>query len=141
APASDCSAAVQPAAGTTGVVVHHSSARSSSSSSDCWTDPQLWTENAGGIPGVAKKGDEFGAALFSADANGDGPADLVVGVPNETLYTDDGAGSIRVLLGFDKFGITDHGALAFAQRPSDPCTANDAEMAGICASSPEYTPI
>jgi len=141
APPEDCSLPVQPAAGTTGVVVHHSSSTSSSSSSNCWTDPQLWTENAGGIPGISKKGDEFGGALFGSDINSDGPADLIIGVPNESLYGDDGAGSIRVMFGFDKFGLTDHNAMAFAQRPSDPCTADDAENAGFCAAPPEYTEI
>jgi len=109
--------------------------------SDCWTQSQLWTENAGGIPGVGKKGDQFGGALFGAELNGDGPQDLVVGVPNETLYDKKGAGSARVLFGFDKFGLTDKGAMAFAQRPPDPCTSDDAENIGACASAPEYTEV
>jgi hypothetical protein len=136
----DCSTADQPPAGTTGVVVHHSSAKKLTSS-DCWTDPQFWTENAGGIPGVSKAGDEFGGSLYSADLNGDGPADLVVGVPNEKLYGQDGAGSIRVMFGWDKFGLTDFHAMAFAERPNDMCTADDAENVGACASSPEYTEV
>jgi hypothetical protein len=150
-PPQDCVAPVAPPAGSTGVVSTSAVGGSSSASnvapgaqvtaSDCWTPAQFWTENAGGIPGISKKDDEFGASLYSADLNNDGPADLVVGVPNETLYGNAGAGSIRVLFGFDKFGITDKGGMAFAQRPSDPCTADDAENAGICASSPSYTEV
>jgi hypothetical protein len=108
---------------------------------NCWQDPQTWTENAGGIPGVSKKDDQFGASLFAADLNGDGAADLVIGVPNEKLYGQDGAGSIRVIFGLDKTGLVDKNGMAFAQRPNDPCTADDAENLGICGNAPDYTEV
>jgi hypothetical protein len=146
----DCSA-TPPPSGTTGVTPGATITATTITPNDCWTESQAWTENAGGIPGVAKKGDQFGASLYSADLNKDGPADLVVGVPNETLYGDAGAGSVRVIFGFDKFGLTDclpsassrctDAPMAFAQRPSDNCTADDAENAGVCASSPGYTEV
>jgi hypothetical protein len=109
---------------------------------NCWTDAQMWTEDAGGIPGVAKKDDQFGASLYAADLNGDGAADLVIGVPNEKLWGQDGAGSVRVIFGFDKFGLTDHNGMAFAQRPNDMCTADDSENLGICeGNAPDYTEV
>jgi hypothetical protein len=132
---------VNPPPGTTGVVSNNTIGSTTTprlTANDCWTDSQRWTENAGGLPGVAKRGDQFGASVFATDLNNDGAAELVIGAPNETLYGKAAAGSVRVLFGFDKFGLTDSGGKAFAQRPSDPCTADEAELIGACAASPDY---
>ncbi len=42
-----------------------------------------YTQNTTGVPGTAATGDVFGQSLSAADANGDGYADLAVGVPGE----------------------------------------------------------
>jgi hypothetical protein len=52
-----------------------------------------------GIPDVADAGDELGAALTTGDWNGDGRADLAIGVPGE-----DDVGAVLVLFGSD-FGL------------------------------------
>ncbi len=52
-----------------------------------------------GIPDVMDAGDEFGAALATGDWNGDGRADLAIGVPGE-----DQVGAVLVLFGSD-FGL------------------------------------
>ncbi|MEU8644692.1 integrin-like protein [Streptomyces sp. NPDC048674] len=58
------------------------------------------TQARPGIPGTPEKGDRFGAAVSVADVNGDGRADVVIGVPGEDI---DGvgadAGTVSVLYG------------------------------------------
>lgn len=49
---------------------------------------------AGDVPGAVDPGDEFGAVLASGDFNGDGHADLAVGVPGEG----NGAGAVLVFM-------------------------------------------
>ncbi|WLW55029.1 FG-GAP-like repeat-containing protein [Streptomyces sp. YU58] len=44
---------------------------------------QVYTQNDNGVPGAAEKGDAFGAALFTGDANRDGLSDVSVGAPGE----------------------------------------------------------
>ncbi|OEV25562.1 hypothetical protein AN219_25635, partial [Streptomyces nanshensis] len=43
------------------------------------------TQNSPGVPGVNEEGDEFGKALAAGDVNGDGYADIAVGVPGEDI--------------------------------------------------------
>jgi hypothetical protein len=63
------------------------------------TGNQMWTQDSAGILDQAETGDHFGAALTANDFNGDGKADLVVGVPLEDdgSATDDGA--INIIYG------------------------------------------
>ncbi|GAA2021328.1 FG-GAP-like repeat-containing protein [Nocardiopsis rhodophaea] len=58
--------------------------------------------------------DEFGAALAATDANGDGYADLAVGLPGEDTGHAPDAGAVTVLLGSRK-GLTAAGACAITQ--------------------------
>ena len=44
---------------------------------------QRWTQGSDGILDDAEGGDVFGAALAAGDFNGDGFADLAIGVPGE----------------------------------------------------------
>ena len=56
---------------------------------------QVWDQDSAGIGGVRESGDNFGASLAAGDFNGDGFADLAIGVPNEDQTgTDDGAVNI-----------------------------------------------
>ncbi|WP_225836190.1 FG-GAP-like repeat-containing protein [Streptomyces sp. NK08204] len=52
------------------------------------------TQNSSGVPGTTETGDNFGAATAWGDVNGDGYADLAIGVPGEddtSGHTDRGA--------------------------------------------------
>jgi hypothetical protein len=67
---------------------------------------QLWTQNSLGIVGVAEHEDAFGwFGTAAGDFNGDGIADLAVGVPDETVSGNPYAGSLNVLYGSPS-GIT-----------------------------------
>jgi len=76
------------------------------------------TQNTAGVPGVSEDGDEFGDALAAGDVNGDGYADIAVGLPGEDLTASGralkNAGSTVVLRG-GPGGLSGTGAKAFTQ--------------------------
>ncbi|MGP3975493.1 FG-GAP and VCBS repeat-containing protein [Streptomyces sp. 8N114] len=70
------------------------------------------TQNSAGVPGTNEEGDEFGKALTAGDVNGDGYADIAVGVPGEDVGSGAGGkdtGAVVQLLG-GKNGLTGTGA-------------------------------
>ncbi len=60
---------------------------------------QLWHQNSPGIPGTAEAGKGFGRALATGDLNGNGRADLAVGIPAERVGGFGNAGAVQVLYG------------------------------------------
>ncbi len=63
------------------------------------TGGELFSQETLGLPGTAELDDHFGDQLASADFNGDGWADLAVGIPNETVGGLVGAGAVQLLFG------------------------------------------
>ncbi|MER7485294.1 hypothetical protein ABTY20_05060 [Streptomyces sp. NPDC126497] len=67
------------------------------------TGSRAYTQNTGGVPGTAERGDMFGASTHLADLNKDGRAEAVVGAPGENadglLWIARGATSGPVLSG------------------------------------------
>jgi hypothetical protein len=57
------------------------------------------SQSSRGLPGASEGGDEFGAALTSADFDRDGFADLAVGQPGEDGETLDRIGAVTVVYG------------------------------------------
>ncbi|MEV4641123.1 FG-GAP-like repeat-containing protein [Actinoplanes sp. NPDC049548] len=55
-------------------------------------------QSSAGVPGTAEGGDEFGAALAAGDINGDGRADLAVGVPGQNIGSASDAGGVVTFL-------------------------------------------
>ncbi|MCX5008424.1 FG-GAP-like repeat-containing protein [Streptomyces sp. NBC_00638] len=72
------------------------------------------TQNTAGVPGVSEKSDQFGGRLSAGDVNGDGYADLAVGVPGEAIGSKKKAGAVVLLKG-GRAGLTGTGAQAFHQ--------------------------
>lgn len=69
-------------------------------------DPdQLWTQNTRGIKGVAEANDRFGWALAAADVSANGRAELLVGVPGESIGATSDAGAVNAIYGRPK-GLT-----------------------------------
>jgi len=66
---------------------------------------QLWHQGRKGVKGALENGDRFGTTLASADFDGDGYADLAVGIPWENVGGHRDAGAVQVLYGGPK-GLT-----------------------------------
>jgi FG-GAP repeat len=62
-------------------------------------DDQLWGQDSPGVEGAAEAGDWFGYALAAGDFNGDGLADLAIGVPFEHTGGRSEDGGVNVLYG------------------------------------------
>ncbi|MFK4065974.1 FG-GAP-like repeat-containing protein [Streptomyces sp. NPDC029674] len=76
------------------------------------------TQDTAGVPGVGEDGDEFGTNISAGDVNGDGFADIAVGVPGEDIESVADAGSVVLLKGA-RTGLTGTGAQAFDQSKAD----------------------
>lgn len=60
---------------------------------------QLWTQNSPNVLDIAEPYDNFGYALTAGDFNGDGFADLAIGLPGESVGSDTNEGAVQVLYG------------------------------------------
>ncbi|WPO73119.1 FG-GAP-like repeat-containing protein [Streptomyces sp. KN37] len=75
------------------------------------------TQATAGVPGASEENDAFGASLSAGDVNGDGKAEVAVGVPGESLDAATGTGAVILLKGAAKAegGMTGKGAVAYNQ--------------------------
>jgi hypothetical protein len=63
-------------------------------------EDRLWHQGTTNVPGASEDDDLFGMALGVGDYDGDGRADLVVGIPSEDVVAlNDGGGAILLLYG------------------------------------------
>lgn len=72
------------------------------------------TQETNGVPGSGESGDRFGTDIAAGDVNGDGFADIAVGVPGEAIGDVTDAGAVVLLKG-GRGGLTGTGAQAFHQ--------------------------
>ena len=63
------------------------------------TGDQLWRQDVTDIQGGEEADDRFGYAVAAGDFDGDGYVDLAVGVPYESVGTEDQAGAVHVIYG------------------------------------------
>jgi FG-GAP repeat protein len=88
------------------------------------------TQNSAGVPGASESGDRFGASLSVGDVNGDGYADVAVGLPGEDIGSLANAGSIVLLRG-SASGIATSGNQSLTQNTSGiPGTAESGDKFG-----------
>jgi FG-GAP repeat len=92
---------------------------------------QTFTQNTPGVGSTAELGDLFGFALAAADFDGDGFADLAVGVQFESLGTLDAVGAVNVLYG-TAAGLTGSGSQFFTQNtPGVGSTVEENDLFGF----------
>jgi len=75
---------------------------------------QMWTGDSPDLPGAAGPADAFGSALATGDVNGDGAADLAIGVRGREVAGQESAGAVVILLGGDG-GLSATGSKLFSQ--------------------------
>ena len=88
---------------------------------------QLWSQNSAGVGEVAELADNFDQTLAAGDFNGDGFADLAVGVAGEDIGALVDAGAVQVLRG-SAAGLTAAGNQVWTQNSPgvlDVSEAND----------------
>jgi hypothetical protein len=78
------------------------------------TGSRRLTQDTAGIPGTSQAHAFFGVSLAAGDVNGDGLADLIVGISGQTLGTIKQAGDIAYIPG-TRNGLTGSGAMRFSQ--------------------------
>jgi hypothetical protein len=66
---------------------------------------QIWRQDITGIAGTEETDDRFGYALAAGDFDGNGYVDLAIGVPYESVGSEDQAGAVNVIYGSD-MGLT-----------------------------------
>jgi disulfide bond formation protein DsbB len=87
----------------------------------------FWHQNSPGVYGICEDWENYGSTLAVGDLNGDGYADLIVGVKDESFGTIDYAGAVNVFYGSSS-GLSASGNQFWHQNSPgilDKCEATD----------------
>ncbi len=91
---------------------------------------QVWHQGRKGVKGALERGDNFGQRLTSGDFDGDGFADLAIGIPSEDIGGKENTGAVQVLYG-SAAGLTAAGDQVWHQgSPGVPGTNQDGDYLG-----------
>lgn len=91
---------------------------------------QTFTQDSAGVPGLAEKGDQFGAVVACGTLDSDSYADIAVASPTEGVGSKSQAGTVTLLKG-SASGTTATGAVLVSQdAPGVPGAAEAADMFG-----------
>jgi FG-GAP repeat len=96
---------------------------------------QLFHQDVAGVGSTAEEFDNFGWSLAVGDVQGDGPVDLVVGVPFESVGTVEGAGAINAFSG-TATGLTG-GAVLHQDVAGIGSSAEEFDVFGLAVGGPD----
>jgi hypothetical protein len=96
---------------------------------------QLFHQDVAGVGSTAEAFDNFGWSLAVGDVQGDGPVDLVVGVPFESVGTVEGAGAINAFSG-TATGLTG-GAVLHQDVAGIGSSAEEFDVFGLAVGGPD----
>ncbi|HEY2792901.1 MAG TPA: FG-GAP repeat protein [Micromonosporaceae bacterium] len=103
------------------------------------TGSQLLNQSTSGVSGTSESGDHFGASLAAGDVNGDGKADLVVGVPEESIGSVKSAGDFAYLPG-GTHGLTGAGSVRYDESSTGvPGTPSTDDQMGASVAVGDFT--
>ncbi|KAB2968982.1 MAG: hypothetical protein F9K18_02030 [Thermoanaerobaculia bacterium] len=94
-------------------------------------------QGVGGVVGMASDGDALGSALAAGDYNGDGRADLAVGVPGNS-YGGDEYGGIHVFYGAPGALAVAGNAVWYQDDPGVPGVAEDGDRFGAAVAAGDF---
>jgi FG-GAP repeat len=94
---------------------------------------QFWHQGAGGLTDAAESYDEFGLSLAVGDFNGDGFADLAIGVPKESIGTIQQAGAVNVIYGSPTGLSTTNGSQFWSQNSANVLDSSEYDDRFGCA--------
>lgn len=98
-----------------------------------------WTQSSSGVPGTPETGDLFGSASASGDFNGDGVADVAIGVPGEAISSTAAAGAVNVLYGSSSTGrLTGTGSQFFSEDSFTSATAGTNHFFGSAVAAGDF---
>ena len=98
---------------------------------------QLWHQGTTGIKGALEKGDRFGEVLACGDFDGDGYADLAVGMPYEDVGSVYRAGAVQVLYG-SATGLTARDQIWHQGKPGVPGKNERDDMFGKALAAGDF---
>lgn len=97
---------------------------------------QRWHQEVSGIDGIAEANDRFGHALTTGDYDGDGAADLTIGVPFEDVGAITDAGAMNIIYGDDTEGLREEDDQFLHQNSSGVLgVAEEGDLFGFAVSS------
>jgi len=98
---------------------------------------QIWDQDSTGVVDLCETSDIFGTALAVGDFDGDGCADVAIGVPYEDVDAANNAGAVHVIYGASG-GLTDVGDQLWHQNAGLEDTAEDSDWFGLALAAGDF---
>lgn len=105
---------------------------------------QIWFQDQPGVMGTSeggarfRDGDRFGNSLAAGDFDGDGKADLAIGVSQEDISEIQDAGAVNILRGSDNGLTAENSQIWFQDQPGVEGTSEDSDRFGNSLAAADF---